>query len=78
MDSIDIENGNYFVTAQMNDKGVILRGSIEDKYIFPREPYTVDDFPHGITISKSGKYIGHTSYSQEAVKIDLLEVLKRN
>jgi len=74
MDSIVFASGRYYVTAQLNDAGCILTGSIEDNFIIPGAPLPVDDFPHGLAVSKSQKYIAHTSYSASSVIVDLLSL----
>jgi len=77
LDALEFKNEIYYITAQMNDKGVILRGNIEDNFVVPLNDVPVADFPHGLAISPSGTYVGYTSYStsslyvEEAKKFDI-------
>lgn len=70
VDSIVFTKGIYFVTAQLNDIGYIMNGQIEDKYIIPSTPIKVDDFPHGLAISKCENYLAYTCYSTSSLYID--------
>jgi hypothetical protein len=73
MDSVVFAKGRYFVTAQIYNNGALLTGQIEENFIVPMKDISVDDFTHGLAISKSQKYIAYTSYSKDTVTIDLLE-----
>lgn len=73
MDSVVFAKGHYFVTAQINEVGALLTGTIEDGFIIPMKNIDVADFPHGLAISKSQKFLGHTSYSAGTVTIEFLD-----
>lgn len=73
MDAVVYVNGRYFVTAQLKESGCILTGTIESGFIIPMENRATDDFPHGLALTPSKKYIGHTSYSTGTVNIELLD-----
>lgn len=62
MDAVEYKNGMYYVTAQLNDEGLILRGNIEHNFLIPVNSISTVDFPHGLAISPSG-YLGYTAYS---------------
>lgn len=69
IDSVVFRDGNYYVTAQLNDKGYILNGSIEDKYLIPAKHIETVDFPHGLAISPSKRLLGFTAYSTSSLYI---------
>jgi len=69
VDSVVFHNGKYYVTAQLNEKGYILNGSIEDKYLIPAKDIETVDFPHGLAISPSKHFLGFTSYSTSSLYI---------
>lgn len=68
VDAVEFRNGIYYVTAQMNDNGVILRGHIEDNFLIPLSDISTADFPHGLAVSPSG-YLGYTSYSTSSLYV---------
>jgi len=72
MDAVVFCKGKYYVTAQLNDNGYILNGSIENNYLIPGPDQATYDFPHGLAISKSKKYIAHSCYSTGSVYIDTI------
>ena len=73
MDAVVYVNGRYFVTVQLKESGCMLTGTIESDFIIPMENIPTDDFPHGLAITPSKKYIGHTCYSTGTVNIELLD-----
>lgn len=69
VDSIVFTGKRYYVTAQVTDKGYLLNGYIEGNFIFPLANIEVDDFPHGLALSKSKKQFAFTCYSTSSVYI---------
>jgi hypothetical protein len=72
MDAVVFVNNTYYVTAQYNNNGYILCGTIEGNYLIPDKDKPTFDFPHGLAVSKSKKYIAHTCYSTSSVYIEKL------
>lgn len=73
VDAVVFVNNTYYVTAQYNNDGCILCGKIEDRFLIPDKDKPTFDFPHGLAISKSKKYIAHTCYSTSSVYIETLK-----
>jgi len=72
VDAVVFANNTYYVTAQYNNNGYILNGFIENNYLIPDKDKLTFDFPHGLAISKSKRFIAHSCYSTNSVYIEKL------
>jgi hypothetical protein len=75
IDSIIYTGGKYYVTAQLNDEGVIFIGYIENNFIINLSNIKVPDFPHGLAISPSNENIAFTCYSSSSLYITKISEL---
>ena len=72
-DGLAIKGDTVYVACQHNNRGVIIVARVENDKLVRLPDILTPDFPHGIGISPSQKFLSYTAYSTSSIYIVPLE-----
>ena len=72
-DGVAIKDNTIYVACQYNNRGVIIQALVENNKLKRLPDILTPDFPHGIGMSPSQKFLCYSAYSTSSIYIVPLE-----